>query len=95
MNPRKTIFGMPVSQAVGLFSFLLAIISIWFRMEIRLAELNIEIVNLKQEMTVHKADNRRDLEILRSDLNTDMKEIIRKIDEIQIYLRKQGNAEKK
>ncbi|MCK9422170.1 MAG: hypothetical protein M0Q38_06200 [Bacteroidales bacterium] len=87
MNPKYTIFGLPLAQAIGLFSFLIAIISIWVHMEIRLAELNIEIVNLKQDMMIHKADNRKDMEILHTEINTDMKEIIRKIDEIQIYLR--------
>ncbi|MCK9422208.1 MAG: hypothetical protein M0Q38_06390 [Bacteroidales bacterium] len=88
MNPKRTLFGLPFPQAIGLFTLLVILVSIWVHMEIRLAELNVEIVNLKQDMMTHKADNRRDVEILRSDLNTDMKEIIRKIDEIQIYLRK-------
>ncbi|MCK9220819.1 MAG: hypothetical protein M0P47_12335, partial [Bacteroidales bacterium] len=60
---------------------------IWVQMEIRLAELNVEITNMKQDMMVHKTENRRDMETQRTDINTDMKEIIRKIDEIQIYLR--------
>lgn len=88
MNPRHTLFGLPIPQAIGLFSFVIAIVSIWVQMEIRLAELNVEIANMKQDMMIHKADNRRDLESQRTDINTDMKEIIRKIDEIQIYLRK-------
>ena len=88
MNPKHTLFGLPLPQAIGLFSFMIAIVSIWVQMEIRLAELNVEITNLKQDMMIHKSDNRRDMDSQRSDINTDMKEIIRKIDEIQIYLRK-------
>ncbi|MEI6174934.1 MAG: hypothetical protein WCR01_14380 [Bacteroidota bacterium] len=88
MNARHTLFGLPIPQAIGLFSFVIAIVSIWVQMEIRLAELNVEIANLKQDMVIHKTENRRDLETQRTDINTDMKEIIRKIDEIQIYLRK-------
>jgi len=88
MNSKRTLFGLPFPQAIALFSFLVVLVSIWVHMEIRLAELNIEIINLKQDILIHKTDNRRDMEILRSELNTDMKEIIRKIDDIQIYLRK-------
>ena len=87
MTAKHTLFGIPVPQAVGLCSFVIAIVSIWVQMEIRLAELNVEIVNMKQDMMVHKTENRRDMETQRTDINTDMKEIIRKIDEIQIYLR--------
>jgi hypothetical protein len=87
MTAKHTLFGIPVPQAVGLFSFVIAIVSIWVQMEIRLAELNVEITNMKQDMMVHKTENRRDMETQRTDMNTDMKEIIRKIDEIQIYLR--------
>ena len=78
---------MPLPQAIGFFSFLIAIISIWFHMEISLAELNIDISNVKQDLIIHKADNRRDFETLRAEMNTDTKEILRKVDEIQIYLR--------
>lgn len=53
----------------------------------RLAEINVELFNMKQDLVLHKTDNRKDLEILRSDLKVDTKEILRKIDEIQIYLR--------
>jgi len=78
---------MPLPQAIGFFSFLIAIVSIWFHMEISLAELNIEISNVKQDLVIHKADNRRDFETLRTEINTDTKEILREVDEIQIYLR--------
>jgi hypothetical protein len=91
MNQKPTIFGLPLSQAIGLFSFLVVLLSTWVHMEIRIAELNIEIVNLKQDFTMHKSDNRREMEIMHSEINTDMKEILRKVDEIQIYLRKKNN----
>ena len=81
------IFGLPLPQAISLFTFLVAIISIWVHMEIRLAEINVELSNLKQDMIFHKSDNSREIEILRAELKTDTKEILRKIDEIQIYLR--------
>jgi len=50
---------MPLPQAIGFFSFLVAIISIWFHMEISLAELNVEIFNVKQDLS-SISDNRRD-----------------------------------
>ena len=87
MNPKYTLFGLPLAQAIALFSFLTAIISIWIHLEISLTELNVEIVNLKQDLMIHKSENRKDFETLQTDINTDTKEILRKIDEIQIYLR--------
>jgi len=75
--------GLPLPQAIGFFSFIIAIVSIWVHMEISIAELNIENVNLKQNLEVHKVDNRKDFD----DMRGDIKEILRKIDEIQIYLR--------
>ncbi len=81
------IFGMPMPQAISLLTFLVAIVSIWVHIEIRLAEINVELFNMKQDLILHKSDNRKDLESLRTDLKGDTKEILRKIDEIQIYLR--------
>jgi len=81
------IFGMPMPQAISLLTFLIAIVSIWVHIEIRLAEINVELFNMKQDLILHKSDNRKDLESLRTDLKGDTKEILRKIDEIQIYLR--------
>ena len=81
------IFGLPLPQAISLLTFLVAIISIWIHMEIRLAEINVELSNLKQDLIFHKADNSRDLENLRTDIKSDTREILKKIDEIQIYLR--------
>jgi len=66
------------------FSFLIAIISIWVDMEIRLAELNVEIVNLKQDLMVHKSDNRKDFETLRLDIHTDIREILRRMDDVYL-----------
>ncbi len=87
MSTKHTIFGLPLPQAVGFFSFLTVVISIWIHLEISLAEVNVEIANLKQDLMIHKADNRQDFETLQTDINTDTKEILRKIEEIQIYLR--------
>jgi hypothetical protein len=87
MGNKYSIFGLPLPQAISLFTFLVAIISIWVHMEIRLAEINIEIENLKQDLSTHKTDNRKDLDAFRSEIRSDTREIIRKIDEIQIYLR--------
>ena len=88
MSPRTiTILGLSAPQFFSLVSFLIAVISIWVHMEIRLAEVNIEIANLKEDLMLHKVENRKDFETIRADVNSDTKEILRKIDEIQIYLR--------
>jgi hypothetical protein len=88
MNRVYRFFGIPLSQAVALFTFMAGVASVWVHLEIRLAEVNVEIVNLKQDMIVHKAANQKDFESLREDLHTNTREILRRIDEIQIYLRK-------
>ncbi len=84
---KSNILGLQLPQAITQFTFLLAIISIWVHMEIRLAELNVEITNLKQDLFLHKTDNIRNFDIIRSDIKIDTKEILKRIDEIQIYLR--------
>ena len=84
---KPTIFGIPVPQAISFLTFLVVIISIWVHMEIRLAEINVEIVNIKQDLLAHKIDNRNDFGIIRTDIKSDTREILKKIDEIQIYLR--------
>lgn len=87
MTSKPTLFGLPLSSAIALFSFLIAVVSIWVHLEIRLAEVNIEIANIKEDLLQHKVENRKDLETIRADMSSDTKEILRKIDEIQIYLR--------
>jgi len=87
MQTKPTILGMPIAQSISLFTFLVAIISIWIHMEIRIAEINVEIANMKQDLLLHKADNQNDINLIRSDIKTDTKEILKRIDEIQIYLR--------
>ena len=83
MTSRSSIFGIPLSQVVSSGTFIVCVVSIWIHLEVRIAEVNIEIENLKQDINVHKTDNRRDYELL----HNDMHEISGKIDEIQIYLR--------
>ena len=87
MTTKTTILGMPVAQAISLLTFLIAIISIWVHMEIRIAQINVELTNMKQDFLLHKTDNRKDLLLIRSDIKSDTKEILKRIDEIQIYLR--------
>jgi len=87
MTIKSNILGMSLPRVISLMTFFLAIISIWVHMEIRLAELNVEITNLKQDLILHKADNSKNFDIIRSDIKSDTKEILKRIDEIQIYLR--------
>jgi len=84
---KPTIFGIPVPQAISFLTFLIAIVSIWVHMEIRLAEINVEIINMKQDLQAHKIENTKDFDVLRGDIKSDTREILKKIDEIQIYLR--------
>ena len=87
MNNRSNLAGMNISQLVSIAGFIVGIVTIWIHLEIRIAQIDVDLTNLKQDMIIHKADNRKDLEILRTETNTDTKEILRKVDEIQIYLR--------
>ncbi len=87
MNARSHIAGMNLSQAVSIAGFIIGFVTIWIHLEIRIAEINVDLTNLKQDLIMHKNDNRKDMETLRNEINTDTKEILRKVDEIQIYLR--------
>ena len=87
MTTKPEFFGIPLPHLISLFSFAAGVISIWIHLEIRIAGINVDLANLKQELVFHKAENRKDFEMLHNNMNTDTKEILRKIDEIQIYLR--------
>ena len=78
---------MPLATLGKLISLVGGIISIWIHLEIRIAEINVELANVKQDMINHRADNRREVESLHNDMNINTRDILRKIDEIQIYLR--------
>ena len=86
MKTKLTIFGLPLVQFMSLSTIVTGVVSIWIHLEIRIAEINVDITNLKQEMIWHKAENRKDFENLRNDKRADTREIIRKVEEIQIYL---------
>ncbi|MDP1623834.1 MAG: hypothetical protein Q8M08_16020 [Bacteroidales bacterium] len=82
MPPKPTLFVLPLSQSISLFSFLVLIVSIWIHMEIRVAEVQVEIVNIKQDLMIHKSENRKDFETLRNEIHTDTREILQRMDEI-------------
>ena len=85
--PRTNLAGLNLSQIISLAGFITGLVTIWIHLEICIAEINVDLTNLKQEMIIHKTDNRKDVEILRNDNNNNTREILRKVDEIQIYLR--------
>jgi len=65
MNERTIIAGMTLSQAISLAGLIIAFITIWIHLEVRIAEVNVEIINIKQDLISHKSGNRKDLELLR------------------------------
>ena len=87
MKPPLTLFGLPLMQAIGFLSFIVTIASVWVHMEIRIAEINVQITGLKEDLQFHKTDNRKDFEVLQGNARSDTREILSRIDEIQIYLR--------
>jgi hypothetical protein len=87
MNARPAAADMTMSQTISLAGFIIGLVTIWIHLEICIAEINVDLANLKQDMLLHKTDNRKDLELLRKDNTGNTREILRKVDEIQIYLR--------
>ena len=87
MNPRSNIAGMTMSQLFSVAGFIIGVVTIWIHLEISIAEINVELTNLKQDQIMYKTDNRKDMEIMRNENSSNTKEILQKVDEIQIYLR--------
>jgi hypothetical protein len=48
-------------------------------MEIRLAEINVELANLKQDILLHKTDNRKDIDLIPSDIKSDIRRFCRRL----------------
>jgi len=87
MNSLINKTGMTIYQAISLAGFLIGFVTIWIQLEIRIAEVNVEVTNIKQDLASYKTDNRKDMEVLRNENSSNTKEILNKVDEIQIYLR--------
>ena len=87
MNARTTLADLNMSQIVSIAGFIIGFITIWIHLEICIAQINVDLSNLKQDVIIHKTDNRKDMEILRNENNNNTKMILDKVDEIQIYLR--------
>jgi len=87
MNQRNYFTGVGLAKLATIASFVLGFITIWIHLEIRIAEINVEIFNLKQNLLQYKSDNRQDMEIMRSENTSNTRVILNKVDEIQIYLR--------
>ncbi len=87
MKTQPTIAGIKLSRAIGLGTFIAGVVTVWIHLEIRIAEINVELINLKQDQVMFKTDNRREMELMRSETNNNTKEILRRVDEIQVYLR--------
>ena len=82
------IFGIPAVQVITLATFIMGVISVWIHLEIQIAAINVEIINLKKIVEAHCSENRKELDALKVDIKSDTREILKKIDEINLYLRK-------
>ena len=82
------IFGLPFPHAISLLTFIAAIISVWVHLEIQIASLNVEIINIKKNMETYSNDYRKEMDALKVDIKSDTREILKQVNEIQIYLRK-------
>ena len=87
MNQRSYFTGVGLAKLTTIASFVLGFLTIWIHLEIRIAEINVEIFNLKQNLLQYKSDNRQDMEVMRSENTSNTRVILNKVDEIQIYLR--------
>ena len=83
------IFGLPVLQAISLATFIAGIISVWVHLEIQIAAINVEIINIKKNVEAHCTENRKELDALKIDIKSDTREILKQVNEIQVYLRNQ------
>ena len=81
------ILGLPIPHAVSLVTFVAGVISVWVHLEIQIAAINVEIVNIKKNLDQHITDNRKEIDILKVDIKSDTREILKQINEIQIHLR--------
>ena len=84
---KKLAGGLSITQFISVITFVMGIITIYIHLEVRVAEINVDLVNLKQDLRNHKAENRTDFETLHYDISSGNKEILRNVNEIQIYLR--------
>ena len=89
MVKETKIFGFPILQAISLATFIAGIISVWVHLEIQIAAINVEIINLKKNVEQHIADNRNEIDALKIDIKSDTREILKQVNEIQVYLRNQ------
>jgi hypothetical protein len=87
MDKDKKIFCLPFPQAISLATFIAGVISVWIHLEIQISAINVEIINLKKNVEQHCTENRKELDALKIDIKSDTREILKKIDEIQVYLR--------
>jgi hypothetical protein len=79
--------GLTLTQFISLVTFVMGIITIYIHLEVRVAEINVDLANLKQDLRMHKSENQKDFETLHYDISFGNKEILRNVNEIQIYLR--------
>jgi hypothetical protein len=91
MKPATSFNAIGITRLASFTGIIMGFVTIWVHLEIAIAEINVDLANLKKEMMMHKAENRSDLETLRNENDGNTREILRKVDEIQIYLR---NAKK-
>jgi len=89
MTRNTKIWGIPVIQAISVATFIMGIISVWVHLEIQIAAINVEIINLKKNADAHSAENRKEIDALKIDIKSDTREILKQINEIQVYLRNQ------
>jgi hypothetical protein len=83
--------GLNLSQTISFGTFIIGVVTIWIHLEIRIAEINVEIVNLKQDQMEFKSDTRKNLEIMRGENSSNARQILDRVDEIQIYLRNRNS----
>ena len=81
------LFGLSFPHAISLLTFIAAIISVWVHLEIQIASVNVEIINIKKNMDTYWSDYRKEMDALKVDIKSDTREILKQVNEIQIYLR--------
>ncbi|MGA3013541.1 MAG: hypothetical protein ABSD71_05860 [Bacteroidales bacterium] len=86
MTLKKLTGGLTITRILSIVSFMMGIINIYVHLEVRVAEINVNLVYIKQDLQMYKSENRKDFETLHGDISSGNKEILRNVNEILIYL---------
>ena len=90
IKKKKTIFGIEVPLFIFLFSLALSLLSFYVHIEVCITKLDIQLAELRNDYLRHIQTNSVDFSDIKSTFEARIKEIIKKIDDIQTFLLNQS-----